>query len=73
MSVLYVRNKDGTITKVVSVDAGGATDVQIAQAVSNYMAEHPVSGGDVDVSIDGETLVIAESSTVTIENETLIL
>lgn len=31
------------------------------------------SGGNVDVSVDGETLVIAESSTVTIEDETLIL
>lgn len=31
------------------------------------------SGGNVDVTIDGETLVIAENSTVTIEDETLIL
>ncbi len=73
MSVLYVRNKDGTFTRVVTVDSGGATDAQVAQAVSNYMAEHPVSGGDVGVSIDGETLVISENSTATIENETLIL
>ena len=33
----------------------------------------PDSGGNVDVSIDGETLVISENSTATIENETLIL
>lgn len=32
-----------------------------------------VSCGNVDVTIDGETLVIAENSTATIENETLIL
>lgn len=31
------------------------------------------TGGNVDVTIDGETLVIAENSTATIENETLIL
>ena len=31
------------------------------------------SGGNVDVTIDGETLVIAENSTATIKNETLIL
>lgn len=35
--------------------------------------EIEVSGGNVDVSIDGETLVISENSTATIENETLIL
>ena len=31
------------------------------------------SGGGLDATIDGETLVFAESSTATIENETLIL
>lgn len=37
------------------------------------LVEVPDSGGNVDVTIDGETLVIAENSTATIENETLIL
>jgi hypothetical protein len=36
-------------------------------------AESVGSGGNLDVSIDGEILVIAENSAVTIENETLIL
>jgi hypothetical protein len=31
------------------------------------------NGGNVDVTIDGETLVIAEKSTATIDGETLIL
>lgn len=31
------------------------------------------SGGNVDLTIEGETLVIAEKSTAIIENETLIL
>lgn len=35
--------------------------------------DFPSSDGNVDVTIDGETLVIAENSTATIENETLIL
>lgn len=52
---------------------GGASQEQIAQAVEDYMAEHPVSGGNFDAIVDGETLVIAANSTATIENETLIL
>lgn len=32
-----------------------------------------VGGGGINATIDGETLVFAESSTATIENETLIL
>lgn len=44
-------------------------------ADSNLVVDNPDtgSGGNVDVTIDGETLVIAENSTATIENETLIL
>jgi hypothetical protein len=58
----------------VEIELGGdVSDEQIAQAVEDYMAEHPVSGGNFDAIVDGETLVIAENSTATIENETLIL
>lgn len=35
--------------------------------------DHTTGGGGLDATIDGETLVFAESSTATIENETLIL
>ena len=37
------------------------------------LVDNPGSGGNVDVTIDGETLVIAENSTATIDGETLIL
>lgn len=46
--------------------------VEIAEMAAE-LVEVPDSGGNVDVTIDGETLVIAENSTATIENETLIL
>lgn len=38
----------------------------------NGNVEIPVSGGDSEVSVDGETLVFS-TSTATIENETLVL
>lgn len=44
-----------------------------AVAPATVRMPKPDSGGNVDVTIDGETLVIAENSTATIENETLIL
>ena len=52
---------------------GGASQEQIAQAVVDYLTKNPVEGGGFDAIVDGETLVIAVSSTATIENETLIL
>lgn len=47
-------------------------DEYIDNRIDEKLAESG-SGGNVDVTIDGETLVIAEHSTATIENETLIL
>lgn len=49
MSVLYVRNSDGTFSPVCGTGCA-ATDAQIEQAVEDYMAEHPVSDGNVDLT-----------------------
>ena len=49
-----------------------ADKIEIA-GMAAELVEVPDSGGNVDVTIDGETLVIAENSTAIIENETLIL
>lgn len=51
---------------LVTITADGVT-VEISECGGGN------SGGNADVSIDGETLVIAENSTATIENETLVL
>ena len=56
----------GQTVKIAAVDDNG-------RPTSWEPADFPESGGNVDVSIEGETLVIAENSTATIENETLIL
>lgn len=49
-------------------------DIPTDKHIIDLIEEHATdSGGNVDVTIDGETLVIAENSTATIENETLIL
>jgi hypothetical protein len=56
----------GQYFRVKEVDANGV--VTAVEAV-----DAPSGGGNVDVTIDGETLVISENSTATIENETLIL
>lgn len=53
----YVRSVNGILP-----DKNGNVEIPI-----------PEAGGNVGVSVDGETLVFAESSTATIENETLIL
>ena len=59
--------KIGQYLRVKSVDeAGNITGLESVDANQD-------SGGNVDVTIDGETLVFAENSSATIENETLIL
>lgn len=51
-----------------------ADKAEIAEMAADLVeVPAPDSGGNVNVTIDGETLVIAENSTATIENETLIL
>ena len=54
-------------------ESGGADPEEIKKIVDEYLEENPPAGGNVDVTIYGETLVIAENSTATIEGETLIL
>lgn len=49
------------------------TDTQVSGSLYASLKGEPGSGGGLDATIDGETLVFAESSTATIENETLIL
>jgi hypothetical protein len=49
------------------------TDTQVGGSLYASLKGEPGSGGGLDATIDGETLVFAESSTATIENETLIL
>lgn len=44
MSVLYIRKEDGTFIPV----SGSVSEEQIEQAVEEYMAENPVSGGNAD-------------------------
>lgn len=56
----------GQTVKIAAVDDNG-------RPTSWEPADFPESGGNVDVTIDGETLVIAENSSATIEDETLIL
>ena len=48
-------------------------DMPAANSVTVELPSGQGSGGNVDVTIDGETLVIAENSSATIEDETLIL
>lgn len=48
-------------------------DKQEIAEMAAELVDVPGSGGNVDVTIDGETLVIAENSTATIDGETLIL
>ena len=59
-----IRKKIKPVTSVNGIKADESGNVKI---------NIPDSGGSLDVSIDGETLVIAENSTATIEDETLIL
>ena len=51
------------------------TEEDIATAVAAYMEENPIEVPDSsqNATIVGETLVLSDSSTATIENETLIL
>ena len=63
MNIKGFRAKDGTVYQY-DYDA---------LANKPEIPTGPGSGGNVDVTIDGETLVIAGNSTATIENETLIL
>lgn len=49
------------------------TDKAEIAEMAAELVEVPDSAGNLNVSIDGEILVIAENSTATIENETLIL
>lgn len=63
---IYVTAEVGQTIAVKSVDANGKPTEWEA-------VDMPTGGGGLDATIDGETLVFAESSTATIENETLIL
>ena len=63
MNIKGFRAKDGTVYQY-DYDA---------LANKPEIPAGPGSGGNVDLTIEGETLVIAENSTATIENETLIL
>jgi hypothetical protein len=49
------------------------TDIYVSGSLYASLKGESGSGGGLDATIDGETLVFAESSTATIENETLIL
>jgi hypothetical protein len=49
------------------------TDIYVIGSLYASLKGESGSGGGLDATIDGETLVFAESSTATIENETLIL
>lgn len=67
----YVKSVNGAVP-----DADGNVEVDIpSDEHINDLIDAKVhsSGGNVDLTIDGETLVIAENSTATIEDETLIL
>ena len=70
---LYVRYVIPMIGEMTEAKITGSTDEQIADAVEDYLKDNPITGGGINATIDGETLVFAESSTATIENETLIL
>ena len=65
------------IAKVTQTDDGAVITITdkngTTEAVVKNGKNSEVSGGNADVSIDGETLVFAVNSTATIENETLIL
>ena len=49
------------------------TDMYVSGSLYASLKGEPGSGGGLDATIEGENLVFAESSTATIENETLIL
>lgn len=49
------------------------TDIYVSGSLYASLKGESGSGGGLDATIEGETLVFAESSTATIENETLIL
>ena len=84
-TIAYTVGEDATATMVMTMETletdpsaivpggGTVTDEQIAEAVEAYLKDNPITSGGLDATIDGETLVFAESSTATIENETLIL
>lgn len=83
MSIIYVKTRDGEFVPINTcinsgADPGGNyvltdADKEEIAAMAAEMVEIPDSGGNVDVTIEGETLVIAENSTATIDGETLIL
>lgn len=85
ITITYTVGEDATATMVMTMEpietdpsaivpgGGTVTDEQIAEAVEAYLKDNPITSGGLDATIDGETLVFAESSTATIENETLIL
>lgn len=79
----YVKGKEEFLNQVSSGNSGfyilsegetldDAPDTAVVVIDPNGSADGD-SGGNVDVTIDGETLVIAGNSTAIIENETLIL
>lgn len=68
-----VLNYSSLIARIDQIEKNGVSDEHIAEALEAYLKDNPITSGGLDTTIDGETLVFAESSTATIENETLIL
>lgn len=68
-----VLNYTNLVARIDQIEENGVSDERLAAALEDYLKDNPITGGGLDATIDGETLVFAESSTATIENETLIL
>lgn len=61
--------------QIAQIKPAPITEEEIAAAVAAYMTENPIEIPDssLDATIESETLVLPDSSSTAIENETLIL
>lgn len=74
MSVIYIRNKDGTLTPISSSNNVKTVNGVEPDENGNIEIEIPDSGGNVDVTFEGETMIISTANNaVKIDGETLIL
>ena len=49
---------------------GSVTEEQLAQAVEDYMTEHPISGGGLNITEDGEgNVIVVSTGAVTITDD----
>ena len=74
MSVIYIRNKDGALVPISSNNTIKTVNGVGPDESGNIEIAIPDSGGNVDVTFEGETMIISTANNaVKIDGETLIL